>query len=215
MNRAVLEIMVEVESLLTMVTIFAGGFLPPLLLSMLILEGAMRKDAAEIVVFSSLTIAASVGAIWVARMARAAINDSCPRLAAVLGASRRIVLSRDARIVPTAPLAVLIAGQLPPIPWLLRPVVGLWWTAHFAGAAALGMLAYDSLLGSLKGAPFQQQLFLPLGFYVPLLFAANLYLLLAAAVFFRNPAVHTELWRWRLVIDLALGLVAWELGMHR
>ena len=210
-----LGILVEVESLLTLVTIYAGGFLPPLLLSTLILEGAMRKDAAEIVIFSSLAIAASAGAIWVARMARAAINDSCPRLAAMLGASPRIVFSLDARIVPTAPLAVLIAGRLPRIPWLLRPVVSLWWTAHFAGAAALGMLACDFLLRILKGAPLQQQLFLPLVFYVPLLFAANLYLLLAAAVFYRDPAVHARLWSWRLVIDLALGLVAWELGMHR
>ena len=175
-NRTVLEILDEAESLLTLVTIFAGGFLPPVLLSMLIHEGAMRKDATEIVIFSSLTIAASAGAIWVVRMARAAMYDSCPRLAAMLGASRRIVLSPNARIVPTAPLAVLIAGQLPRIPWPLRPAVGLWWTAHFAGAAALGMLAYDFLRGILKGAPFQQQVFLPLGFYIPLLFAANLYL---------------------------------------
>ena len=58
-----LEPLVEAESLLTLVTIFAGGFLPPLLLSILILEAAMRKDAAEIVVFSSLAIAASAGAI--------------------------------------------------------------------------------------------------------------------------------------------------------
>ena len=210
-----LEILVEVESLVTLVTIFAGGFLPPLLLSLCILEGAMRKDAAEIVVFSGLAVAATAGAIWVARMARVAINESSPRLAAMLTASRRIVRRRNVRIMPAAPLAVLIAGQLPRIPWLLRPVVSLWWTAHFAGAAALGVLAYDCLLRLLKDAPFQQQLFLPLGFYIPLLFAANLYLLLAAAVFFRNPVVHAKLWRWRLVIDLALSLIAWKLGLHR
>jgi hypothetical protein len=198
-----------------LVTIFAGGFLPPLLLSVFIIEGAVREDAAEIVVFSSLAMAASAGAIWVAKTARAAIIDSCPRLAAMLGASRPIVRSFDAHIVPTAPLAVLIAGKLPPIPWLLRPVLGLWWTAHFAGAAALGTLAYDCLLEILKGAPFQQRVFLPLGIYVPLLYAANLYLLLAAAVFFRNPTVHTRLWRWRLVVDLAFALIALQLGMRR
>ncbi len=99
-----LEPLVEAESLLTLVTIFAGGFLPPLLLSILVLQAA-SKDAAEIVVFSSLAIAASAGAIWVARMARAAMNDPCPRLAAMLGASRRLV-----------PRATPVACR--PRPWL-------------------------------------------------------------------------------------------------
>ncbi len=93
--------------------------------------------------------------------------------------------------------------------------MGLWWTVDFRRRAALGMLAYDGLRQILKGGPFLQQVFRPLAFYVPLLFAANLYLLLAAAVFLRNPAVHARLWKWRLVFDLALALVAWELGMHR
>ena len=65
----------------------------------------------------------------------------------------------------------------------------------------------------LEIAPLHQRL-LPLAFYLPLVFAANVYLLLAAAVFFRNPVMHTKLWQWRLVIDLAFSLLAWRLGMH-
>ena len=74
------EILVEAESLVALVAILAGGFLPPLLLTPLIVEGAMRKDTAEIAVFAGLVVAAAAGAIWVGRMARAAMANPAPAL---------------------------------------------------------------------------------------------------------------------------------------
>jgi hypothetical protein len=66
----------------------------------------------------------------------------------------------------------------------------------------------------LKHAPLHQQLLLPLLLHLALLFAANLYFLLAVAVFFRDPSTHARVWSWRFIIDLALGLGALGLAMH-
>jgi hypothetical protein len=207
--------LVEFESIVTLLATYAGGFLPPLLLGVVALaEGFGHGKLPFFVILVSLAAVTAVSAVWVSRMAHAALAVSCPGLAKLLGVAWRAVRHPEDQLPAAAPLAVVMAVRLPCIPWLLRPLVGLWWGAHFAGAAALAILVNQAMDEILKHAPMHQQVLLPLTMDLALLFAANLYLLLAVAVFFRNPAVHARLWSWRFVIDLVLVLVAWGLAVH-
>jgi hypothetical protein len=91
----------------------------------------------------------------------------------------------------------------------LRLLVGLWWGAHFAGVAALGILVHDAMNEILKNAPQQAAARIALSLHLAFLFAATLYLFLSVAAFFRDPTAHARLCSWRFIIDLALSLVAW------
>jgi hypothetical protein len=210
------QILVEIESVVSLVSAYAGGFLPPLLLAVgALVAGTGRAQLPFCIILASCAAVTAVSAVWVARMAQAALAESCPRLARLLGGAHLAVWRPDSPLAPGTPLAVVMAYRLPRIHWLLRPVVGLWWGAHFAGVAALGIMVKDVLNEVLRHAPLFERVALPLSMHLILLFAANLYLLLAVAVFFRNPTVHGRVWSWRFMIDLAMSLLALGLATQR
>jgi hypothetical protein len=211
------QVFVEFESVVALVVTFAGGFIPPLLFGLCgLIEAVTRRSAPEFIVMLILFVVTAANAIWVAGMARAALAESCPRVARLLECARRRRRGKHNEYQPASgePLAVVMARRLPRLPWPLRWLVGLWWGAQFAGVAALGIFIYGVLDMVLKNAPLHHRLLIPLSYHMALLFAANLYLLLAVAAFFRNPIVHAKLWSWRFIVDLTLSLAAWWLATH-
>jgi len=103
------------------------------------------------------------------------------------------------------PFALVVAAQLPPISPRFRPLLGLWCLAHFA-AGGFSALVCAMAHRALAVVPVERVL-VPSVSHFGVLFAVNLYLMLAVAVFIRQPAVLNRLWRWRLAVDLALILV--------
>jgi hypothetical protein len=96
-----------------------------------------------------------------------------------------------------------MALRWPRIPVVLQPFLSVWWLAHFGTAVALGLgvsLATKQLLAAHPFAGVALPLLLDFG----VLFAANLYLLMAIAMFGQRLALWLRLWRWRIVVDLAL-----------
>ncbi|MGO9109585.1 MAG: hypothetical protein ACLP9L_10150 [Thermoguttaceae bacterium] len=213
--------LVEIESVVALLATCAGGILPPLLLGLFALAEGIGVMLAPgngklpfCIILVSLAVVTAANAIWVIGMARAALDESCPRLTEMLAETGRRVRRPKAPFAPSTPLPLVMALRLPSIAWLLRPLVGLWWGGHFLGIAAFGILVHDAFNEMLKHAPAYQRLFIPVSLHEALLFASNVYLLLAVAVFFRDPTAHAKLWSWRFIIDLALGLAAWWLAMH-
>jgi hypothetical protein len=207
--------LVEFESLVALVATYAGGFLPPLLIAVFVLPQSIGHGFWSLCIIAvSLIAVTAATAIWVAGMAQRALVEACPGLAWMLGKAARAMRTRDTRLAPGPPLAIVMAARLPRIPRLLRPVVGLWWGTHFVGVAILGMVVYGAMEEIFKHAPLYQRLLVPLALHLALLFAANLYLLLAVAVFLRDPTTHAKVWSWRFIIDLALSFVAWGLAMY-
>jgi hypothetical protein len=101
------------------------------------------------------------------------------------------------------PLAVVMAIRLPNIPRLLRPIVSLWWLIHFAAGACVGLGVFLATQRGLQAYPIMRVL-VPLILDLGVLFAANLYLLLALALLFGTPHLWLKLWRMRLALDLVL-----------
>jgi hypothetical protein len=103
------------------------------------------------------------------------------------------------------PLALVMATQVPRIPVLLRPLLSLWWLAYFTAGGLGGWAVFAWARKVLVGAPVLRVL-LPVVLDFGILFAVNLYLMLAAAALIRQPMLWQRLWRWRLAVDLALTL---------
>ena len=151
--------LVEIESVIALLATYAGGFLPSLLLGVFALaEGSGHGKVPLCVMLVSFTAITAASAIWVARMAQAALVESCPRLARLLGEVGRTVRNYEEPVAPSSPLPLVMALRLPRIPLLLRPLVGLWWGGLFLGVAALGILVHDAMTEILKHAPLHQQL---------------------------------------------------------
>lgn len=112
---------------------------------------------------------------------------------------------------PSRPLALLVADRVRGVPVLLRPIVGLWWLGHFAGGALIGHWASRMFAGVLNNPGFGFLVVVPLALQFALLFAVNLYLVMAVAVVSRDRRPHEFVWRWRLAIDVLVsaGIILW------
>lgn len=105
---------------------------------------------------------------------------------------------------PAVPLAVAMARELRPLPWIISVPLSLWWIAHFGLALLLGHLAARLMAAALIVPGIG--LFLVVGavLHFGFLFAANLYLLLAAAVLRPSETFQHKLWNSRVWIDSLL-----------
>lgn len=110
---------------------------------------------------------------------------------------------------PVAPaLALEMARELPRLPVPAGAVLCLWWLCHFGLAAAAGHASADFVSRSLDRPTALTVFLIGLGLRIAFLFAANLYLVLAVAVVWRQPIVWQSLWRYRVPIDLLLAVGA-------
>jgi hypothetical protein len=111
------------------------------------------------------------------------------------------------------PTAVALAMHQWRWPKPLRPIVVLWWAAHFL-AAAFGVLLLE--LDFSLGNTIDQRL-LTIGLLLLLTlagcYAANIYLLLiVTAVIPRTPFI-AAVWRWRLAVDAVAALAVFVPGL--
>lgn len=124
--------------------------------------------------------------------------------------------------VGPGPFAPQVAVRLGRWPAILRPVAAAWWAAHFG----LGLLMAYVIEAEMAGVDFggdgafghpgpaaQFAVLVAVGF--TLAFAFNLYAMLTlTALGFGRRAV-SAVWRWRLVLDVALAIAAAVTAGHR
>ena len=216
MFRAWHEAWQRLESVIGLCATFFVGYIPPVVLAFSTLANFGERMWWWGGLAAVGTVLACFVAASVTRMASTAFYQCYPEF----GPARpdRFILSRllkptwpvDQVVLPGTPLAVAMAALLPPIPRLARPVLSLWWLGHFASGMVFGLFAYqvgDHAFANAQVAGKILAVVLPLVFHVGFLFAVNLYLLLAVAVYVRRPAIHEKLWRLRFLVDFVFTLV--------
>jgi len=104
------------------------------------------------------------------------------------------------------PFALAMAAQVPRWPIVLRTGVGMWWLAHFGGAALLAHALGTSLIRRLDVPTALIAVPLAVMVHFAFLFAANLYLVLAARMLSRQPSLCIFVWRYRFAIDFVVAL---------
>jgi hypothetical protein len=179
------------EALLGLAATFMVGFATPLvsLLAAFVAIADYLPEWLQWLGILALPLAA-VLTIPVARLAYFAMDECFPQ---------------DKRPPVQLPLAIVMAAHLPRIPLLLRPLLSAWWLAHFAMG---GLMGFGLCVGTEKLlAAHHLAAALPLIVYLGMLFAVNLYLLLAIAVLFHRPRLWMKLWRNRLLADVIVAVI--------
>jgi len=107
------------------------------------------------------------------------------------------------------PFAPYFAMQYRRWPLVLRPVVAIWWLAHFAAGIAAIILADNILVMNMTDwntRVLRSVLFVAVSFTIA--YSANLFLLLTVtAIGGGRPAVSL-FWRYRFLLDLAVAVIA-------
>jgi hypothetical protein len=105
--------------------------------------------------------------------------------------------------------AIFQATRYPHLPWLLRPFLSLWWLAHFAGGVLITVAAAQRWTrAAFNPNDTLTQTVLPSVLGLAYSFAGNLYLGLALGVVMRRPLLLERLWKWRLLTDILIMLIA-------
>jgi hypothetical protein len=104
------------------------------------------------------------------------------------------------------PLVLAMAHELPPMRNLFRGTLAVWWLAHFGLAVFAGHVSASIVSASLVRPSPETVFTVGLVLHMALLFAANLYLLLAVAVVEPDQSIWYRVWDYRLPIDLTLAL---------
>jgi hypothetical protein len=192
---AICDVWEVIEALAARMATLLIGYSPPLLFLILGCWGAVDRDAARFgYCFLGLVLSLPV-AVWLTLLLSRAEEA---RLFQVKLGDRQAL-----------PLAVATAGHIPDLPWVLRPFLAAWWLGHF-GIGLLVVLIVP-LRPDRAGKDWQETVVLyalPLVIGFSFTLAANIYFLLALALFERRITVLQKVWRWRLVIDIAVGLIS-------
>lgn len=195
---------VTFETILGLLAAFFIGFFAPVVLAILTLSSLGWKRFGLTLVAAILTLVTARLAVLIARLAAQASLGRC-----------NINDEVDAELpVVQLPFALAMAAQLPLWPWFWRVSVGLWWLSHFCGAALVGHAIAVSLIRRLDVATAVIAVPLALVVHFAFLFAANLYLVLAARTLSPHPRLCIAVWRHRFLIDflIALALVLVQKG---
>jgi len=193
---------VTIEAVFALVAAFFIGLPTPFLAAI-----AVAHAGRDVPIAVSVAVFVLTGylAITVVRVAARAVEGETPRSPSfALMSSSSPLECFDANAY--LPLALAMSIRLPKWWMIVRPPIALWWLCHFVAAALLGHVTAKFINGVnnamlLVAIPFS--LVMTLGF----LFAANLYLMLAFAVCFRDVRIWLICWRYRVVIDLILATV--------
>jgi hypothetical protein len=202
----------RIESVIGLWATFVLGFAPPVLLLLFGLAALVNeenaRDAPAWLCFSGLAATAASG-VWTARMASRALALCHPELGPPGSAPVKALLPEGAEERVTLPLAVVMGARLPRVPWLLAAPLGVWWLAHFGSGAFLGRRTTFWLESAVQRPSPLLLAVAPQALTFALTFAANLYLLLALALFVRSVPVLLRLWKFRLALNVAITLAVW------
>jgi hypothetical protein len=102
------------------------------------------------------------------------------------------------------PMAIVAGMNLPRIPIALAVPLAMWWLAHGGAGIFIGLRLDQYIDSAVHDAPAAVKYVLPNVLNFGLSFAANIYLMLAVALFVRKTTVLLWLWKVRLLIDLVL-----------
>lgn len=101
-------------------------------------------------------------------------------------------------------MAIVAGLNLPRIPLPLAVPLALWWLGHAGAGVLIGLKLDDYIESAFRAAPGWVKWVLPHVLNFGFSFAANIYLMLAVALFVRNVRVLQAVWRIRLLIDTLL-----------
>jgi hypothetical protein len=105
------------------------------------------------------------------------------------------------------PVAVAAALRQPIRPWILRPLAAAWWLAHFACGSFITIIVLAPASSTQHHAPPTPALtilFLATVFG----YANHGFLMLLVTSVTRSPKVILEVWHYRWLVDIGLGIVA-------
>ena len=123
-----------------------------------------------------------------------------------------LIFSLD--LIGVGPFAPLVALRLSRLPVLLRPVVATWWAAHFAMGLFLAYVVEAGTAGAnFSGEPLrhpgwvgQFTAFVAVG--LTYAFASNLYAMLTLTALGFGRRTVFLVWRWRILLDVAVAIAA-------
>lgn len=191
-----IEVHVTFETTLGLLAAFFIGFFAPVAGCIFVLVGIAKHRPMVAAVALLVTILSGRIAIMVARMAAQASMGW-------LGGPPQWSPPKD-RPTKQIPFALAMAALLPRSLWVYRPILALWWLAHFCGAAAFGHTVAMNLIKRLDAATAILALPLAVVVHFAFLFASNLYLVLAARAILRSPRFCVRVWQYRFVIDFII-----------
>ncbi|MGA2583359.1 MAG: hypothetical protein ABSG31_08780 [Tepidisphaeraceae bacterium] len=112
-------------------------------------------------------------------------------------------------------LRIALIQRRPPL--LLRPIVCLWWLAHFATAVLFALILAELKRDASGVVDTSDHVLLSVLTFLASLgitYSANGYLLLAITALRRSRKVITTIWSWRLLLDVVLSLVCVYLSSY-
>jgi hypothetical protein len=116
--------------------------------------------------------------------------------------------------MPFAPKFALSLGN---IPLIFRPIVALWWAAHFLLAAFIAVMI-EVVSATQRDQTILTILVQTVVFFVisfTLAFGFNLYAMLTLTAIHARERTVNIAWRWRLLLDLAIaGIAAYIVRLH-
>jgi hypothetical protein len=202
------------EAIAGVFAVFFIGFAPPVLALLFGLAALMNRENAEWLpawVCFPFCLASGALAIWLVRLVQRALYMCHPELRKydeVMAPQQKPLLtpfdSREPLEKMKLPMAIVAGVSLPRVPFLLAIPLAVWWLGHAGTGVLIGFRLDDYMEKAFRGAPAWVKYVLPHVLNFGFSFAANIYLMLAVALFVRNTTVLRWIWRMRLLIDSIL-----------
>lgn len=202
------------EAILGTAAVFMIGFAPTILGVLFGLAALVNRENAEWLpawVCFPVAVVSGALAVWVARLIQRALYMCHPelrKLDQVLTRGQKSLMTPFETDQPVEtvhlPMAVVAGTSLPRVPVLAAIPLALWWLAHASTGVIVGLRLDRYMDQAFRGAPAGVKYVLPQVLNFAFSFAANIYLMLAVALFVRNTTWLLRLWKVRLFIDLVL-----------
>jgi hypothetical protein len=202
------------EAILGTAAVFIIGFAPPVLALLFGLAALMNRENARWLpawVCFPFCLVSGALAVWVVRVVQRALYMCHPELQKL---DRAMTRGQKPLLTPfdsdepaetmKLPMAIVAGINLPRIPLLLAIPLALWWLGHAGAGVFVGLKLDDYMDSAFRRSPDWVKYVLPHVLNFGFSFAANIYLMLAVALFVRKTAVLQWVWKMRLLIDLIL-----------
>jgi hypothetical protein len=203
-----LEVQVTFETTLGLLAAFFIGFFAPVVFAIMTLVGCVQGRLPMIAAALPLTLVTGGLALLIARMAaEASVGRLTER-------GQPPPVFDPTLPVVRLPFALAMAARLPLLNWFWRPWLSVWWMAHFSIAAVLGHVVAVNLIRRLDVATALIAVPLAVVVHFAFLFAANLYLVLAARALVPSPRLCVRVWKYRFLIDFIVALLLLLRGLR-